>query len=104
MNFTKKCMQMHIMMQKCSKMDDDAYKCVTKGTLWCVFVLFTTQKKEQPIFQGCPFILSNPTRQILHCLPSLANSARRLFGSAFAAIPISGTRHKATNNCQKDNH
>ena len=30
------------MTHKCSKMDDDAYKCVIKGTLWCVFVLFTT--------------------------------------------------------------
>jgi len=24
-------------------------------------------KKEQPVFQGCPFILSNPTRQdVMH--------------------------------------
>jgi hypothetical protein len=30
-----------------------------------IYNTFSNVKKEQPIFQGCPLILSNPTRQAL---------------------------------------
>ena len=29
----------------------------------CFCPFYDMLKKEQPVFQGCPFILSNPTRQ-----------------------------------------
>ena len=33
----------------------------------CFCPFYDMLKKEQPVFQGCPFILSNPTRQdVMH--------------------------------------
>ena len=48
---------MHIMIQKCRKMDGVAYKCVIKGTLWCIFVLFSTYYVVADLADG-RFVLS----------------------------------------------